>query len=83
MNTRMHTDLTITINLAAQGTNSPLSGQPPVTLVQQVTLLDPTGKQIAQTQTALPVIADDITDVRLADINAALAQVGLVATRAV
>lgn len=83
MNTRLSTDLTMTLNLAALGSNSPLAGQPPVTLMQQITLLDVNGKPIAQTQTGLPVIAEDITDARLGNINTVLAQVGLVATRVV
>lgn len=82
MNTRIHTDLTLTINLAAQGGASPFAGQPPVALVQLITLLDaPTGKQITQTQVSMPVVMEDITDTRLADINAVLAEVGLEATR--
>lgn len=78
MNNRIHTDLNISINISAG--NGPFAGQPPVTLIQQITLVDEAGKTLSQTQVALPVIAADITEQRLADINAALASVGLVAS---
>lgn len=81
-NSRVKSDLVIQISMA--GSSQPnMAGQPPLSLLQMVTLVDADKKVISQTQATEPMIADDFTDERLAAFNEVLAHVGLVATRSI